>query len=191
MKGSALLSACVFIALVAILGGAKAQCPSTCSGATPICDVPSATCVPCTTQAQCWAASSNELSCDLNSGECKFCNSSSTCPEAAPICSSITSTCATCNATAECSLRLSGSICHSDLGVCGWCASDADCEEYGTGSTCTNVTEVVRKCSMPAIGPFTVPGIPDPNNINGVITAYVIICIVLLMLFIMFIVCGT
>jgi hypothetical protein len=188
MKLNLLMSAIVLMALLAMT---SAQCPGTCSGSTPICDTGSNTCVACTSQAQCWSASNNELSCDLSSGECKTCNSSSTCPEAAPICSAVTSTCATCNATAECALRLSGSVCNTNTGTCGWCASNAQCSSYGEGSTCQNVTSVVRKCNILATGPITTPGLPDPNNINGVITAYVIICIVLLMLFIMFIVCGT
>lgn len=191
MKRRAIVSSLFLIALLALSGEVKAQCTQTCSGATPICNSNTNNCVPCTTQAQCWSASGNSLSCDLVSGECKTCNTSSTCPEQKPICSTVTSTCTTCNATAECAIRLSGSVCDTNLGTCGWCTSDAECASYGPGSVCTNITSTVRKCSIPIIPPMGIPGAPDPNNINGLIMAYTIISIVIFLIFVMFVVCGT
>lgn len=177
------------VSLLAIIAATSAQCAPECSGSTPICE--GSVCVPCTSNSQCWTASDNQLACDLNSGECRNCNSSLMCPEAAPICSEVTHTCATCNATAECALRLSGTICNTDLGTCGWCSDDANCTSYGSGSVCQNITTGVRKCSVAVVVPPPGATPPDPNNINGIITAYVIISIVLFMLFIMFIGCGT
>lgn len=182
MKSSAIICA---VLLLAIAASTNAQCASTCDGNTPICS--GTTCVACSSDSECWAVSSNALVCNTTSGACGNCTTSSSCPDELPICSSTTSQCTACNATAECQGRVSGTVCNADTLTCEWCTSDAECAAgYGSGSKCQNITTGVRKCSVVTATPAV-----DPNNINGIITAYVIICIVLLVLFVMFVTCGT
>lgn len=182
MKSTLFLSV---LLLVGVLAYTSSAC-NNCTGSTPICSTDGVTCVGCSANSQCWAISSNMETCDTLTGACGACNSSASCSDALPICGAA-GFCTACNASAECNEHLAGSVCDFGTGTCGWCFNSTDCLGYGTGYTCENVTTTIRRCTAPA---FTIPGAPDPNNLAGVITAYVIICIVLLMLFIMFIVCG-
>jgi hypothetical protein len=138
---------------------------SACTGATPVCDVPTSTCVGCLTDANCSGA---KPICDATSLTCRACNSNADCGGSTPYCDTLAGsadlgTCVTCIADANCppatprcnltsntcTQCLTGADCGGDTpvcngGVCKACASDADC----SGTPATPACEVWGACGQ-------------------------------------------
>jgi len=134
-----------------------------CPGTTPVCDVPTNTCVGCLTNANCadpkpicdttaltCRACSSNADCGgstpqcatsgVNAGDCVLCLSTTDCPQSTPICTS-SNTCVQCRTPADCGGDTP--VCDA-AGICTACATDADC----TGTPTTPACEVWGACGQ-------------------------------------------
>ncbi len=135
------------------LQGSCTQCSATntsqCTGTTPLCDLPTGTCVGCESNADCAgntpicnlatktcrACQSNAdcstfpgKVCDtsgMKAGECVVCVLNSDCSAPTPLCDPASNTCVQCESNADCSGGTP--ICNLTTHTCGACTSDADC----------------------------------------------------------------
>ncbi len=95
-----------------------------CSGATPICDAASLTCRPCNSNADCGGTTyCDTVAGSVNLGTCVTCVADANCPPATPRCNPATNTCIQCLSSADCG----GTTPSCQSGTCKSCASDADC----------------------------------------------------------------
>jgi len=129
--------ACVSTVCVAsgALAGTCEACASdaNCSGATPVCNPATATCVQCTT-AEMSACTGATPVCDATKLTCAACNGDNgsaatlACPTTAnPYCATA-GTCGKCATNADCATGHAGTICGATTGACGaTCMVDADC----------------------------------------------------------------
>ncbi len=116
---------------------------SACTGATPVCNTASSTCVGCLTNATCSGATPI---CDATALTCRGCNGNSDCGGTTPYCDNLTGsaalgTCVACVADVDCG----GSTPRCDLvtNACTQCLSSTDCG--GDSPICTSGT--CRACA--------------------------------------------
>ncbi len=118
--------------------GACGQCSATntalCAGASPVCDVPSATCVQCLSDANCAAPAPV---CNPTAKTCVGCLTNADCGGAAPVCDPALRVCRACSGDNECG---GGTPACQPGGACGQCSA-------GNATQCTGATPV---CDVPA-----------------------------------------
>ena len=125
--------------------GACAQCSATnataCSGATPVCYTPSATCVPCVSNAQCGGTTPV---CNTGTHACRACGGDGECSGATPACQA-SGACAQCSATNATACSGATPVCYTPSATCVPCVSNAQCG--GTTPVCNTATHACRGCA--------------------------------------------
>jgi hypothetical protein len=112
-----------------------------CTGATPVCDLATNTCVACVGNAQCGG---NTPVCNLGPHTCRGCASDSDCGGAAPACES-NGACGVCSATNATACIGGTPVCNPASSTCVACLGNAQCS--GTAPICNLATHTCRACA--------------------------------------------
>ncbi len=157
-----------------------------CSGATPLCDTVSNTCVACLTNADCTDVAASVC----NAGVCGGCADNTGCSHLAgvPVCDTADSTCVECTTATE-STNCSGNSCNpttrectttavGSLGVCETCVSDTECTQGGGSLKCVGTdfsmsfhgNYCLREASGSCSSPYDNPA--SATSIGGVVATY-------------------
>ena len=111
-------------------GGVTSACSPACSGAKPVCNEPSKTCVQCLGDGNCAGATP---ACNTTSHQCVECTNNEHCPASAPLCDAAANHCVECLTSADCT-DPAAAACVS--GTCEPCSSHADCAHLAGKTVC-------------------------------------------------------
>ena len=116
-------------------------CTPACSGATPVCDTNSLTCVACVGNSDCTDAANP--ACDTTTHTCVACAANSDCKDpSAPACDLTTHTCFACTDNSQCGG--STPVCDTATHACVACTGNSDCS--GGTPVCDQATNTCVAC---------------------------------------------
>ena len=145
---------CPMMTPACLPSGVCGQCSATnsraCTGLTPICDVPSARCVECLTNATC---PPGRPFCNLMTKRCVGCTTNADCPAATPFCDPMTGACRGCASDADCGGATP--LCDVPAGRCVSCLTNANC--MAATPVCDPMVRVCRGCRGDGECPMTAP----------------------------------